>query len=95
VCPFHQHEPTLLSGALLVMHFGNPKVHFIRLKAWFYVKGTLNYEKILFSIPQKSLISVIGSLEFQFLKAQVCVPFSSARANFIEWCIACYAFWQP
>jgi len=41
---FYQHGPTLLSGVLLVMHFSSLKVDFIRLKAWFYVNGTLKYD---------------------------------------------------
>ena len=46
MCPFHQHGPTLWSGVLLVMPFGTPKFHFIRLEAWFYVNCTLKHVKV-------------------------------------------------
>ena len=56
VCPFHYHGPILLSGVLLVMHFSTHKVHFIRLEAWFYVNGTLKYDKVfVFYSPKESL----------------------------------------
>ena len=54
--PFHQYWPTFWSGVLLVIHFGTPKVHFIRLEAWFYINVTLKYDKnLVFYSPMEFL----------------------------------------
>ena len=70
VFPFHQHKTTLWSGVLVVMHFGTPKVQFIRLEAWFYVNGTLKYDKVIFFYSPMESLFWIWLREFQFLKAQ-------------------------
>ena len=95
-CSFHQHGPTLLSGLLLVMHFGNPRVNFIKLEAWFYNNGTLKCDKVfVFYSPKESLFWFWLSRVPIFEGPKFVCLFYQEGANFMEWCTACYAFWHP
>jgi hypothetical protein len=92
VFPFHQHGPTLCNGVLLVMHFGTPKVHFIRIEAWFDVNGTLKYDKVfVFYSPMESSFWIWLSSEFQFLKAQSPCTFFNSKGQFfgVVYCLLC------
>ena len=64
--PFSSAQQSLLSCVLLVMHFGTSKVLFIRLKAWFYVNGTLKYDKICFLFPNGVFILILAFASSNF-----------------------------
>ena len=91
VCPFHQHGPTSSSGVLLFMHFGTPKVHFIRLEACFLLMAHWIMTKFLFLIAKKSFYSEFGFCEFQFLKVpSLCALFiSTGQHHRVVYCFLC------
>ena len=66
VCSFHRHGPNLLSGVLRVINFGTPKLHLIRLEAWFFANGILKYNTVFVFYSPKEPFSEFGSREFQF-----------------------------
>jgi hypothetical protein len=91
VCPFHQHGSIFLSGVLPVMHFCTLKVHFISLEAWFYVNGTLKYDKVfVFYSPKESLFWIWLS-QFQSLKAQslFSLLISMGKLYRVVFCLLC------
>ena len=96
VCPLHWRWETLLSIILIIMNFGTSKLHFIRLKAWFYANGTIKYDKNFFFLFCKRAFTLnLALASSNFWKPQVRVPFSLACPNFIEWWIAFNAFMHP
>ena len=76
VGPFHQLRPTLWSGVLVVIHFGTHKVHFVRLETWFFVNGTLKYNKgFVFYSPNKFLFWIWLSRVLTFEGPKSVCPF--------------------